>query len=260
MRGYVSLGLIAATALCPAAFAEVPQATTGVRAAAGARAIEDLVLANHILVAQGIIDVRGHVSIRDPADPTHFLLARAIAPGLVEARDIQTFDLDGKQVGGPALEVYTERFIHARIYRARPDIGSIVHAHTRSLIVFSDSSQPLRPVMNSALFIGNAGVPIHDNGPSGAGIHDSAAGDSLARTLGSGAAVLMHGHGVVVVGPSLVSAVGRVVSLDADAQIETQVLAGGGRPAYLSAPADAASAPGSYAREWEWWKAQLQRR
>src|SRR4051812_30887240 len=52
------------------------------------RLIDDLVTANHILVDQGVLDGYGHVSVRSPRDPTHFYMARSVAPELVTAKDI----------------------------------------------------------------------------------------------------------------------------------------------------------------------------
>ncbi|MGH8638064.1 MAG: hypothetical protein ACREUZ_13095, partial [Burkholderiales bacterium] len=54
----------------------------------------DLVAANRILAAHGVLDSFGHVSIRDPRDPTRYLQMQAIAPRDVSARDLITFDLD----------------------------------------------------------------------------------------------------------------------------------------------------------------------
>ena len=96
----------------------------------------DLVIANRVLVRHGIIDAFGHVSARSNTDPEHFLLARNIAPALVEAEDVMTFALDGTPLGADAREPYLERFIHSSIYRARPDVGSVVHSHAASLIPF----------------------------------------------------------------------------------------------------------------------------
>ena len=45
--------------------------------------IDDLVLANHILVNQGVLDGFGHISVRDPANPQRFFIARSMAPALV---------------------------------------------------------------------------------------------------------------------------------------------------------------------------------
>ena len=57
--------------------------------------IED---ANRILNDRGVLDAYGHVSIRHPADPKRYLMARAVAPGLVSADDIMEFDLDSNPV------------------------------------------------------------------------------------------------------------------------------------------------------------------
>ena len=216
----------------------------------------ELVAANRILVNQGVIDVRGHVSVRDPVNPNYFWITRAIAPGLATAADLQEFDLDGKQVGGAPGEAYTERFIHARILKARPDVMSVVHAHTPSLITFSVSDIPLRPVTTAGLFAGD-GVPIHANGPVGEGIHDIPVGDSLAAKLGDKTAILMRGHGAVIVGQNIRTAVGRAIGLDLNAQEQIKLLSMHGKIDYLVPPPGAGKAAGNYDREWSWWIHQL---
>jgi ribulose-5-phosphate 4-epimerase/fuculose-1-phosphate aldolase len=221
-------------------------------------ALSDLVAANHILVDQEVIDVRGHVSVRDPADPYRFWISRAMAPGLVAQTDMQAFDLEGHQLGGAKGEAYTERFIHARIYQARPDVMAIVHAHTRSLVTLSVSGVPVRPVTTAALFA-VAGVPVHVNGRYGAGIHDIESGDALARTLGASNAALMQGHGMVVVGGSIPSAVGRSIGLDANARMLIDLMAMHVEPVYLAPPPQVAAQSGDYAREWGWWNRRIKR-
>jgi Class II Aldolase and Adducin N-terminal domain len=62
--------------------------------------IEDLVAANRILADQGVLDGWGHVSVRHPRDPNHYLLSRSRAPELVSAEDIMEFDLDSNPVDG----------------------------------------------------------------------------------------------------------------------------------------------------------------
>lgn len=212
----------------------------------------DLILANHVLVQQGVVDVRGHISVRDPQNPQHFWITSAIAPGLAAIKDLQEFDLDGHQMSGSAATPYTERFIHARIYKARLEVQSIVHAHTASLTTFSVSGIAIVPVMIGGNFA-HAGVPVFVNGSFGEGVHDIPAGDALARTLGDKTAVLMRGHGAVVVGSSIQSAVGRLVGLDADAKMQMAILAMGGRPIVLQPPQNSI-VPENYDREWSWWK------
>ena len=243
---------LAAVALTAAASAASAQSAAPLPAPMAA----ELVTANRILVNEGIIDVRGHVSVRDPTNPNYFWISRSVAPGLVTAADLQEFDLDGKQVGGATGEAYTERFIHARVYKARPDVKSVVHAHTQSLITFSVSGIPLRPVMTAGVFAGD-GVPVHVNGPVGAGIHDAVVGDDLARVLGDKSALLMRGHGAVVVGPSIQSAVGRIIGLDTNAKMLINLLAMQAKIDYLQPPPGAGKNAGDYAREWSWWVHEL---
>src|SRR5579862_8149263 len=56
--------------------------------------IADLAAASRILAAQGVVDAFGHVSIRHPAAPDRYLMARSVAPALVTPEDIIEYDLD----------------------------------------------------------------------------------------------------------------------------------------------------------------------
>ena len=126
------------------------------------QAITDLVTANHILHEQGILDAFGHVSARHPTQSDRFLLSRNLAPSLVQPADILTLDLDGSPVDPDAPRCYLERFIHAAIYRARPDVGAVVHSHSRSVLPFGvTAGEILRPVSHMAGFLGS-GAPVFE--------------------------------------------------------------------------------------------------
>src|SRR4029453_17681849 len=105
--------------------------------------IADLVVANHILAMENVLDAMGHVSVRHPSRPDRFLLARSMPPELVTAADILELDLEANPVDARGRASYLERFIHSEIYRARKDVNAIVHCHTPSLIPFADSDVPL---------------------------------------------------------------------------------------------------------------------
>src|SRR3954470_11638225 len=87
--------------------------------------LQDLVTANHILYDQRVLDAFGHVSVRHDKHPDRFLLARNMAPALVKAEDIVEFDLEGAPLNAAGRAVYLERFIHAAIYKARPDVMAV---------------------------------------------------------------------------------------------------------------------------------------
>src|SRR5262245_24360290 len=123
------------------------------KAAADPQILADLVLANRILYALGVVDAYGHVSPRDPKRPDHYFLSRALAPALVKADDIMAYDLDSRPVEDRGCELYSERFIHGEVYRARGDVHAVVHSHSPAVISFSISKTPLTPVYHIARFI-----------------------------------------------------------------------------------------------------------
>src|SRR5713226_7900199 len=123
---------------------------------------KDLVIDNRILPKQELVDAYGHISIRNPDNPKHFFLARSVSPELVERDDIVELGLDGQPVRDEKRALYLERFIHAAILEARPDINAVVHAHAEDILPFGIAqATPLRPVIHSGSFIG-ANVPVWD--------------------------------------------------------------------------------------------------
>jgi ribulose-5-phosphate 4-epimerase/fuculose-1-phosphate aldolase len=195
----------------------------------GPRLLTDLVLANRILSAHGIVDAFGHVSARSDADPERFLLARDMAPAIVEAQDVMAFALDGTPLDGDARRPYLERFIHGSIYRARPDVGAVVHSHAASLIPFGVvRGVALRPVFHMSSFLRGA-VPVFEiRDAAGADndmlVRDAALGDALANVLGAEPAVLMRGHGATVVGRTVREAVFRAIYTAQNAALQAEAM------------------------------------
>ena len=200
--------------------------------------IEDLVAANRILAQEGVLDGWGHVSVRHDRDPSRFLLSRSLAPELVRAEDILEFDLDSVPVEVMERDLYTERFIHGEIYRARPDVKAIVHSHAPPVIPFGVISVPLKPMYHRAAFIA-VGIPVFEirdaGGITDMLIRDPALGRALARSIADKPAVLMRGHGATVVGPSIPRVVARSIFLALNAKLQAQamIMAQGGPINYL---------------------------
>lgn len=228
--------------------------------------LDDLVTANRILADRGILDGYGHVSARSPKQADRFFLSRAKAPALVVAADILEYDLAGRAVSATGRPDYIERYIHAAIYRARPDVRAVVHAHTPSLVAFADSSVPMRAMSHMSSFLAG-GVPVFDVGDvATAGqplVADASTGRALAGALGDRAVVLMRNHGVVIVAGSLPSVVSRSVYLDLNAKIQARAIALGGTVTYLEPAAPHGPTEedgvGGYDRDWELWKRQAGR-
>src|SRR6201999_1467302 len=172
---------IALLASCADTLAQTPSASLpGVDPAL----LEDMVVGSRILADFGVVDGFGHVSARHPTNPNHFLMSRSLAPALVTADDIMEFDLDGNAVDAKGRSLFLERFIHAEIYKARPDVMSVVHTHSPGVIPFSVSKTPLRPLFHNAAFLA-AGAPVWDIakefGQTDMLVRDNGIGKSLAR-------------------------------------------------------------------------------
>jgi ribulose-5-phosphate 4-epimerase/fuculose-1-phosphate aldolase len=225
--------------------------------------IEDLVAANRILAYENVVDAFGHVSMRHPGDAGRYLMSRAKSPELVEADDIMEFTLDGAPIHANARKPYLERFIHGALYEARPDIQSVVHNHSRSVIPFGITGEKLRPVMHSCATIGHE-IPVWDVqnifGDTDLLVSDMPMGRDLARTLGSGTCVLMRGHGCTVAGRSIREAVYTAVYLEVNAELQRKASHFGklkflspGEIEKINARLGQGKSGEGYDRSWEYW-------
>jgi ribulose-5-phosphate 4-epimerase/fuculose-1-phosphate aldolase len=187
------------------------------------RAIGDLVIANRILAKEDVVDAYGHVSIRHPNKPDHYLLSRSLSPEFVTRKDIIEFKLDGTPVNDDR-PAYLERFIHGAIYEARPDINAVVHSHAEDLLPFSISkTTKLCCVAHVASDMGSH-VPVWDisekfGDETNLLVINMAHGRDMAQALGKNAVVLMRGHGFSAAADGLLKLVRMSVYLPRNARI-----------------------------------------
>jgi HCOMODA/2-hydroxy-3-carboxy-muconic semialdehyde decarboxylase len=227
------------------------------------RVLRDLVVANRILAREDVVDAYGHVSVRHPRHPDRFLLARSLAPELVQRRDIMEFDLDGNPVRRDSRQPYLERFIHGAVYEARPDVQAVVHAHAEDILPFGIADgTPLRPVIHSGSFMG-AHVPVWDIrdrfGDTNMLVTNVAQGRDLALCLAANSVALMRGHGFVAAARSLIEVVRMSVYVPRNARALMGAVRLGGEIKPLSDGEIAARNAGykPYSpetwRAWEYW-------
>ncbi len=227
--------------------------------------IADLAAASRILAERGVVDAAGHVSLRHPGTPERYLMSCAMAPALVTPDDIVEYDLESNPCDARGRGVFLERFIHGEIYKVRPDINSIVHSHSPSVIPFGLVGVKMRAMFHNAAFLA-AGAPVFDIsdkfGATDMVVGDCARGEALAESLGDKDIGLMRAHGSVACGPTLQTAVFRGVYTEVNARIQhwTVALAGGADIAALSEEegllADVLN-QGACKRAWELWRQQV---
>ncbi len=184
-----------------------------------------LIEAGAILAFIGQGDMtRGHVSVRLPERPELFLMKpHSVGLDEITPDNILTIGMDGAVVAGSARR-HSEVFIHSEIYRARPDVGAVIHTHPRHAIAFSATGRPLRPLcQGGAVFAGR--LPVFTATMDL--IRSEATGRAVAEALGPHQAVLMRAHGVAMTGRTLDEAVIGCVMLEEAAEIQLLAEAAG---------------------------------
>lgn len=222
-------------------------------------ALNELVTANHILAAEGVVDSFGHISIRHPDKPDHYLLSCSRAPECIQVDDIMEFTLEGEPVDAKGRDPYAERAIHGSVYEARPEIMSVVHNHSPNVIPFGVTGVPLKPLYHMAAGMGTE-VPTWDSrtkfGDTTLLVTTMDMGRDLVARLGGWRAALMRGHGCVVVGKSVREAVFSAVYLEVNAELQLKSSALGDIVFLSDGEVDAILArrgPYTFERAWERW-------
>ena len=182
--------------------------------------LEELVTANRILAREGIVDAFGHVSIRHPERTDRYILSQSQAPDLVDIPDLMEYTLEGEPIDQQGRNMYSERAIHGGIYETRGDVLAVVHNHSPTVVPFTVTKTPLKPIFHLAAIIG-PDLPvwdIRDNfGDTDLLVKTTEQGRDLARCLGGRRVSLMRGHGCVVAGNNVKEVVMAAVYLQVNA-------------------------------------------
>jgi L-ribulose-5-phosphate 4-epimerase len=200
---------------------------TEVQQAASAETVKQrLIDAGRILEANGQGDfTKGHVSVRVPDDPEHFYMKpHSLGFDEMTMENVVVCNLEGEKVGGGGRR-HSEVYIHSEIYKARPDVNSVIHAHPAHAVALSATGKPLLPISQPAVVFYD-GVPYYSDTIELIRSQDK--GAALARALGSCRAVLLRNHGVAVVGGSVEESTMLAIMLDDACKIQLAAQAAGG--------------------------------
>lgn len=170
-----------------------------------------------ILAMHGHEDVTlGHLSARGPADTA---LIKRNGLGLSEVRpsDVLAIDMDRRKVAGEG-EVHLEAVLHAEVYKARPDVGAVIHAHPLYTTALAATAGRLEMLSHDAVLFKD-GLPLFDE--TCELITTPEQGRAVARALGPHGAALLRNHGVLVVGADVPSAVYAALTLERAVQFQS---------------------------------------
>ena len=175
---------------------------------------EQLAICTRIFAMQGLIGVFGHVSVYQPETKRVFITpGMGSDKGSLRAENMVIADLDGKPLEGkegPPVEWP----IHTALHGAREDALAVAHLHTPYATLFAIAKREFQPVtLQGAIF--SDGVPLY---PQAQLITTPARGESLLKVIGNKRAVLLRGHGIVVVGKNLQEVLFASLVLEDDAK------------------------------------------
>jgi ribulose-5-phosphate 4-epimerase/fuculose-1-phosphate aldolase len=178
----------------------------------------DLAFACRILGTEGHADnIFGHVSARLAGTDRFWMKPARLGLEEIRPADLLLVDFDG-QVHAGSLQLHEEYPIHAEVFRVRPDVTCVVHTHPPYSIAFAARDAPLRPVSHEGSFFWPPDVPIFDRFTDL--VRTAEQGRLVADALGSGAALFLRNHGIVVAHETIPEAVWAALSLERAARLQ----------------------------------------
>jgi L-fuculose-phosphate aldolase len=171
---------------------------------------EQVAWACRILASEGYADLTlGHISARGPEGEI-WIKRKGVALDEVEPEDVVTLE-------DPDAVLHLETVLHTGVYRARPDVGAVVHGHPPYATALGATAADLLVLTHDGILFAD-GVSRFGDADL---IVDDDQGDRVAEALGSRRVVLMENHGVLVVGADVKWAVLTAVTLERAAQLQS---------------------------------------
>jgi L-fuculose-phosphate aldolase len=182
---------------------------------------EQVAWACRILALEGYADLTlGHVSARAPGDDLVHIKRKGVALDEVDADDVIELDLRHDEV--PLTpDMHLEAVLHTEVYRARPDVGAVVHGHPPFATAFAATGATLEMLTHDSVLFSD-GVAVFEETPDL--ITEVGQGQAVAEALGDLRALVLRNHGVLVVGKSVPWAV--LTALTLERAIRLQSIAG----------------------------------
>jgi ribulose-5-phosphate 4-epimerase/fuculose-1-phosphate aldolase len=171
-----------------------------------------------ILNSLDLMDMNGHVSARGAVRETMWINSRRASRSSLGAADVVAVDVATGATIGDGDAPPSEFHIHREIMLGRPDVGGIVHSHPDFVVTLSIAGHALKPVTGVGSFLPES-VPVFDDASL---VNTGARGAAVAQALGDAPAIVLRGHGLVVVGATVEEAVARCVCAEANARMQYQ--------------------------------------
>ena len=170
----------------------------------------DFITALRIIYREGLSDAFAHLSARSH-DRSEMLFMPRKSPALVQSDELFFVDFETP---------VAQSSLHQAIYKVRADVQAVFHFHSPAVILLTVLGQTIRPMHNySAIFY--EGVPLY----MGTGqVESPARAAELAGLLGDAKALMLRGHGAVVVGNSIREVCMLALFLEESARLQAEAM------------------------------------
>jgi ribulose-5-phosphate 4-epimerase/fuculose-1-phosphate aldolase len=221
---------------------------------------EKVAVSCRILAMEGLVDdILGHVSARIPGTDAMWIRCRSLQEEGVRYTKfdaIRQTNFDGKGPHkGEQYQVPNELPIHGEIYKKRSDIGCVIHAHPKEVLICGITELELRPIFGAfnirAMRMALEGIPVF---PRSYLVNRPALATPMIEIMGEKSICLMKGHGITVVGKTIEETTVRALDFNVLARATLQV-AQTGRKAQDISPDDIAKLPdlgSTFNDTWVW--------
>src|SRR5487761_2369084 len=173
-----------------------------------------------ICVAGGWMHERGYVASTDGnmsvrLGPDRILTSpTCLSKGMMTPDDLVITDLEGRRLGG-SRKASSELPMHLLIYRLRPDVNAVCHAHPITATGYASAGLALNKALLSEAVMALGSVPLAQYGTPGT----PELTDSIEPYVQSHDAILMANHGVVTYGADLLTAFYRMETVEHFARV-----------------------------------------
>jgi ribulose-5-phosphate 4-epimerase/fuculose-1-phosphate aldolase len=193
--------------------------------AAEAELREKVAQSCRILAQHGLVKgSTGHVSVRVPGRDEIMVRGRPkVDRGLrfAEPDSIINVDLEGRPVGDTRdVKRVGEIYIHTELYKKRPEINAVIHAHPPGVLLCTMTGLTLRPIFGGyeppGMKMAIEGLPLFERTIT---LHTLEETLPFIDVMGNKDVCLMRAHGIAVAGRSVEDATHKAIVLESLARL-----------------------------------------
>jgi L-fuculose-phosphate aldolase len=190
-------------------------------------------------LAAGPMASLGHISMRVPGNPDRFIVKgrgyEEDAIPLMKPEDMVVCDLEGRRVEArPGITQCYEVKIHSCIFRAYPEVQSVIHVHPRYAVTMSILGAKLRPACNEGSALVRTPPPMWMHNKL---VQSDKEGSEVAALCKDSRVALLVGHGAVAHGRNMGEAFMNMFNLEEQARMNYNLYCAAG-PDYPGIPAN----------------------